>query len=229
MTQRPKALLWPLFASRSATVSSLFDHLITVRYQRENCKGKTAAPLVTGNFSHKKAALRQGNRRAASQYARRRRGNVRMDLVSAARVLRERREEGSRRRRCDGSSGYVVKIRADRIRFRALPARLMTTIRPSRFPNSEKARRLRRRMRIVYQAKPDNAGEQFSIGEAGARCGAGSARSSAANGNAQWAFPPSEDCLSTAPPPRISRRTTRSSRRTTRNQPSRTRSSGAGR
>ena len=98
---------------------------------------------------------------------------MRMDLVSAARVLRERREEGSRRRRCDGSSGYVVKIRADRIRFRALPARLMTTIRPSRFPNSEKARRLRRRMRIVYQAKPDNAGEQFSIGEAGARCGAG--------------------------------------------------------
>ena len=34
---------------------------------------------------------------------------MRMELVSAARVLRERREEGSRRRRCDGSSGNVVK------------------------------------------------------------------------------------------------------------------------
>ena len=87
---------------------------------------------------------------------------MRMDLVSAARVLRERREEGSRRRRCDGSSGNVVKVRADRARFRAFPARLMTTIRPSRSLDSEKARRLRRRMRIVYQAKPDNAGEQFS-------------------------------------------------------------------
>lgn len=98
---------------------------------------------------------------------------MRMDLVSAARVLRERREEGSRRRRCDGSSGNVVKVRADRARFRAFPARLMTTIRPSRFPNSEKARRLRRRMRIVYQAKPDNAGEQFGVGKAGSGFGVG--------------------------------------------------------
>jgi len=120
-----------------------------------------------------KAALRQGNRRAASQYARRRRGNVRMDLVSAARVLRERREEGSRRRRCDGSSGNVVKVRADRARFRAFPARLMTTIRPSRSHDSEKARRLRLRMRIVYQAKPDNAGEQFGVGKAGSGFGVG--------------------------------------------------------
>jgi len=31
----------------------------------------------------------------------------------------------------------------------------------------------------------------------------GSARSSAANGTARWAVPPSEDCLSTAPLPRI--------------------------
>ncbi len=55
MTQRPKALLWPFFASLSTTASSSFEHLITVRYQRENCKSKTAAPLVTGNFSHKKS------------------------------------------------------------------------------------------------------------------------------------------------------------------------------
>ena len=128
---------------------------------------------------------------------------MRMDLVSAARVLRERREEGSRRRRCDGSSGYVVKIRADRIRFRALPARLMTTIRLSRFPNSEKARRLRRRMRIVYQAKPDNAGEQFSIGEAGARCGAGARARAPRPGTAPVVFPPRGFFLPPAPPPPI--------------------------
>lgn len=35
--------------------------------------------------------------------------NVRMEIVSAARVLRERREEGSRRRRCDGKLELVVK------------------------------------------------------------------------------------------------------------------------
>ena len=124
-------------------------------------------------FPYKKRPSGRGTGGPPSQYARRRRGNVRMDLVSAARVLRERREEGSRRRRCDGSSGNVVKVRADRVRFRAFPARLMTTIRPSRSHSSEKARRLRLRMRIVYQAKPDNAGEQFSVGKAGSGFGVG--------------------------------------------------------
>ena len=45
--------------------------------------------------------------------------------------------------------------------------------------------------------------------EEGSRSGRGSARSSAATGTAQWAVPPSEDCLSTAPLPRARTRTTR--------------------
>lgn len=79
-----------------------------------------------------------------------------MEIVSAARVLRERREEGSRRRRCDGKLELVVKDLA--VRAPGCPdfrpsARLMTTIRPSRPHRSGKARRLRPCMHPVYLAK----------------------------------------------------------------------------
>ena len=49
---------------------------------------------------------------------------MRMELVSAARVLRARREEGSRRRRCDGSAGNVVKVRTGGVfRIALIPER----------------------------------------------------------------------------------------------------------